>query len=181
MTRRTAPWKVLSSQTLLDVRYMNVERQRVELGSGTVIDDFHLVGSPDWAGVICVTDKQELVLVEQYRHGHGGVSLELPAGVIEPGEDPMVAAAREMEEETGYTADEVVSLWKTRPDPARHTHWAHFGFAKNAHVSREQRLDDTEDINVVLCPTRDLDAIVQTMVHATHVAALLFAAKKGLV
>lgn len=181
MTGRTKPWKILARQTLLDVRYMSVERQRVELGSGAIIEDFHLVGSPDWAGVVCVTEKQELVLVEQYRHGHGGVSLELPAGVIEPGEDPMLAAARELEEETGYTASEIVPLWNTRPDPARHTHWAHFGFAGGARLARAQQLDVTEDISVVLRPTRDLDAIIHSMVHATHVAALLFAAKKSLI
>jgi 8-oxo-dGTP pyrophosphatase MutT (NUDIX family) len=118
-------------------------------------------------------------LVEQYRHAHGGWSLELPAGVIESGEDPMVAALRELGEETGYGAPHIEPLWTTRPEPARHRQWAHFGVAQGARLERARALDATEDVRVVLRPLRDFDQILAEMVHALHVGALLLALRRG--
>lgn len=173
-------WKVLDEQYALNSDYLKVLLQRVEVEPGTVIDDFHLLRSPSWAACVCLTEAEELVLVEQYRHGHGGTSLELPAGVIDPGEVPLEAARRELEEETGYSPAELVPLWKVRPEPARHDQWAHIAFARGARPSGVQKLDEAERIRIVLRPAAELDAILEQMVHATHVGALLLAARRGL-
>lgn len=173
-------WKVLDEKYALNSDYLKVLLQRVEVEPGTVIEDFHLLRSPSWAACVCLTEDQQLVLVEQYRHGHGGSSLELPAGVIDPGETPLEAAKRELEEETGYTATDFTPLWKVRPEPARHDQWAHIAFARGARLLGQQKLDETERIRIVLRPVAELDAIVEQMVHATHVGALLLAARRGL-
>jgi 8-oxo-dGTP pyrophosphatase MutT (NUDIX family) len=139
-----------------------------------------LLKAPPWVGVVCLTRDQELVLVRQYRHGHGGTSLELPAGVIDREEDIVVAARRELEEETGFEAEDMAPLWRVRPEPARHDQWAHFCLARGASRKRAQRLDDTEHIEVVTRPLGDLDDIISEMVHGPHVAALLLAERRGL-
>jgi len=119
------------------------------------------------------------VLVSQYRHGHKGTSLELPAGIIDPGEEELSGAARELREETGYVSDEIAPLWKIRPEPARHDQWAYFAIAKNARRAQAQDLDSTEDIRVVTRPLAELDSVLEEMVHGVHVAALLLAARRG--
>jgi len=176
----TRSWKTLDSELILDRKWLRVRRDRVLTGAGVVIDEFHVIESAPWAAVVCVTGERELVLVEQYRHGHRGPSLELPAGVLEPGEAPLAAAVRELREETGYEPGHVQELWSVRPEPARHEQWAHFALATGARLVRSQALDATEEVTVVRRPLSELDAIVGEMVHGLHVAALLLAARRGL-
>lgn len=173
------PWTTLESQLLLDRRWLRVRSDRVRTAAGVVIEEFHVIESVPWAATVCVTEGRELVLVEQYRHGHGGPSLELPAGVLEPAEDPLAAAQRELREETGYEAADWTALWRVRPEPARHEQWAHFAVARGARLGKSQTLDATEDIAVVLVPLAELDEVLTKMVHGLHVAALLLAERRG--
>ena len=173
------PWKVDSSEMLIETSYLAVEKQVVTVANGTVIDGYHIIHSPDRAATIAVTEENELLLVRQYRHAYGGTSLELPAGTFEKGEDPITAASREFEEETGYSSDDFELLWSDRPEPVRHMQKAHFVVAKNIKKAGAQNLDDTEEIDVVLRPLSELDAIVSEMIHGMHIAALLLAVRKG--
>src|SRR5882672_10379867 len=92
-------WQVLSEITLIAQRWLEVREQRVRLANGHEIERFHLIKGPDWAGVLCLTEAREVVLVRQYRHGIAGPSLELPAGVLDGAEEPLAAARRELLEE----------------------------------------------------------------------------------
>jgi 8-oxo-dGTP pyrophosphatase MutT (NUDIX family) len=174
------PWTVLSTTKVLDARYLRVHREEVTTGSGVLLNDFHVIESPSWAAVICLTTANELVLVRQYRHGRGGTSLELPAGIIEPGEPPQEAAARELLEETGYRASEITPLWEICPEPARHRQRAHFFFARASDEVETLALEVGEDVEVELRSVQELDDIVREMVHGLHVGALLLAARKGI-
>lgn len=179
-TRVLTPWRTLHSEAAFAGRFLEVHREHVTTGSGFVIPDYHVIRSPSWAAALCVTENQELVMVRQYRHGHEGFSLELPAGVIEPGEDPGLAAARELLEETGYQAETLVPFWQIRPEPARHRQTAYFSFGRRAKLVRPQALDASEDIRVELHPVAELDRIIEEMAHGLHVAALLWAERRGL-
>lgn len=174
------PWEVLSSRTVLERKWLTVREDRVRTGAGVLIDEFHVVESPPWAGIICLTEARELVLVEQYRHGHAGLSLELPAGVVEQRENMLEGARRELREETGFLSDDWHALWKLRPEPARHSQWAEFFVARQARRVREQELDATEELRVLTRPISELDQILEQMVHGIHVGALLLAARRGL-
>lgn len=175
-------WKVLSRKSILERRWLAISEQRVQLPNGTIIDEFHVLDCPSWSAVIAVTATQELVLVEQYRHGLGRVSLELPAGVIDPGEQPGDSAVRELREETGYAAERWQPLVELAPEPSRATHRAHFFVATDAYQLGAAQPEPSEVIRVKLIPVHTVFDCIDSgeIVHAAHVAAILLAARRGL-
>jgi 8-oxo-dGTP pyrophosphatase MutT (NUDIX family) len=176
------PWRVQSSRTLVERRWLTVREQRIELPHGGTIDEFHLIEGPDWACAVAVTDEGGVVFVDQYRHGAGRASRELPAGVIDEGETAEQAAIRELREETGFVADRWAPLFAGSPEPARNRSRAHFFVGTGARRVTDQALDASESIaTVVLTPEEIVAAIDDgTILHAAHVAAILLAARRGL-
>jgi 8-oxo-dGTP pyrophosphatase MutT (NUDIX family) len=177
------PWQVLDSKLLISERWLQLREDRVRLSNGHEIDRFHVIHGPDWASVLCVTDASEVVLVRQYRHGITRASLELPAGVIEPHETPEEAARRELVEETGYEADDWVSIQSVSTEPARHTTQAHFFCARGARRVRPPAPEETEVLELVTVPVADLARLATdgSIVHGVHVGAILAALSRGLV
>ena len=181
--RPLAPWQVLSRRTLVSRRWLEVHEDRVRLANGRELAEFHVIDSPHWAAVLCVSKDDEVVLVRQYRHGIQGESLELPAGVIEPDEEPLAAAKRELGEETGYSAERWEPILSVATEPSRHTVRAHFFCALGATPAVERALDESEDIEVVRVPRQELFGLIESgrIVHGVHVGAILYAAQRGLI
>ena len=177
-----AAWHVLTDVSLISHRWLEVREQHVRLANGHEIERFHLIQGPHWASVLCLTRDRHVVLVRQYRHGLGGPSLELPAGVIEPSEAPIDAARRELREESGFEAEAIEELMSLAPEPARNTTRAHFFFARGAVRVSDQALDSGEDLEVVLVPAAELLELIDhgQIVHAVHIAAILSAWRRGL-
>lgn len=90
--------------------------------------DFIVLDSYQWVNIIPITAQREVILVEQYRHGSDSIELEIPAGLIEPGEAPINAAMRELKEETGYVSnEECIALGRSAPNPAfLNNYWPSF-------------------------------------------------------
>lgn len=177
-----AAWEIITDTALVSRTWLEVREQRVRLANGNEIEQFHLIKGPPWAAVLCLTADRQVVLVRQYRHGFGGASLELPAGVIEPTEAPIDAARRELLEESGFEALSIEPLLAMVPEPARHSTRAHFFFAHTAGVAMAQQLDHSEDLEVVLVPAAELLELIDQghIVHAAHIAAILLAGRRGL-
>ncbi|HEU5075140.1 MAG TPA: NUDIX hydrolase, partial [Polyangiaceae bacterium] len=175
-------WQVLESRYLVERPWLSLRQDRVMTGHGTNIDEFHVLEVPTWACVCCIDENGCLVLIRQYRHGIGRVTLELPAGVIESSETPLEGARRELLEETGYTSDDWTALPTLAPEPARHTNHAHCFVARHARRTGQQNLDEVEDLAVELFPASDLMRRIEAgeITHAVHVAALLWAKQRGL-
>jgi 8-oxo-dGTP pyrophosphatase MutT (NUDIX family) len=182
MSPRT-PWEVLSSRLLLERRWLKIRALHVRLANGHELDEFHLLESPEWASVVAVTADSRVVMVRQYRHGAGRSSLELPAGVIDGEEQPLCAAQRELEEETGFVAREWHPLMAVNPEPARHRTRAHFFVALGAEPKGTSRLEPAEVLGVELLPQTELMQRFEAgdIVHGVHVGAILLAARRGFI
>ncbi|HEY4106437.1 MAG TPA: NUDIX hydrolase [Polyangiaceae bacterium] len=175
-------WQVLSDSAIIEQRWLEVREQRVRLANGHEIERFHLVKGPSWAAVLCLVEERDVVFVRQYRHGLGAASLELPAGVLDGAEEPIAAARRELREETGFEAAHFEALLELAPEPSRNTARAHFFFARGGARVAGQALDHSEELEVVLVPKHEVFDLIAngTIVHAAHVAAILFAERRGL-
>jgi ADP-ribose pyrophosphatase len=171
-------WTVLDTVPLISAPpWLRVSRERVQLPSGHLIDDFYRVDLPDFAVAVPLTPDGYLVLVRGYKHGVGRVCLGAPSGMIDPGEEPQAAAARELLEETGYVAAEWQALGHCVVDANRCCGTAHLFLARDAvQAERPRNPDPGEDLAVELvAPTRFLAAV-----QSGEVAMLGTAAAVGL-
>ena len=177
-----APWRAENSRVLVESPWIRLRAERCVTRRGAVLDPFYLIDYPDWVHVAAFDDEDRLLLVRQYRHGAKAVSLELPGGCMDPHEtDPIAAGARELLEETGYTAATIRRLAKLSPNAALQTNGLHILLAFGARLAQVQRLDATEDIVVEPTPWREAArlALSGEMIHAPHVGLLLMALAKA--
>ena len=150
-------WKTINSQLVFDNPWCRVRQDEVELPNGAIIDDYFVNVRPDIVLVLAVTQNREIVFVRQYRHGVGQILLELPGGSLDSQtENSLTAAARELEEETGYVAEQMVQLATLYDNPVKDTNKIYLILAEPAHPSGRQQLDVTEDVEIVLIPVEDV-------------------------
>jgi ADP-ribose pyrophosphatase len=111
-------WTVVQTEFLQDCRVFSVSRLHARSPHTGQSHPFFCIDSPEWVNVVPITPQGEVVMIRQYRHGSSEVTLETPGGLVDPGEQPVEAAARELLEETGYRARELSSLGEINPNPA---------------------------------------------------------------
>jgi 8-oxo-dGTP pyrophosphatase MutT (NUDIX family) len=126
------------------------------------VGTFTLLECGDWVNVVALTEDGDghaaLLMVRQYRFGGRQVALEFPGGVIEPGEDTLEAAKRELLEETGYTAGRWEKLGDINPNPSFMVNRTHTWLARDLRLSAAQNLDANEIIDVHVVPVAELQA-----------------------
>ena len=114
-------WKEISRSTVYDGRIFTAETVVRESYDGKTAS-FTVLNAPDWVNIIAPVTGSDgvplFLMVRQFRQGSGRLTVEFPAGTVEPGEDPLAAAAREFEEETGWRADRYRLLGFCNPNPA---------------------------------------------------------------
>jgi 8-oxo-dGTP pyrophosphatase MutT (NUDIX family) len=169
---RGKPWREIKRERLLDCRIFTVERSVVESPVDGRSHDYFLVESRDWVQIIPLTPAREVVMVRQYRHGPADFVLEIPGGLVDDGEEPAVAAARECLEETGYRVGRLHALGSLNPNPALHSHRLHAFYAQDAVPVAEIQNTGTEQTEVELVP---LDRIAE-MLRAGRIDHALVAA-----
>jgi ADP-ribose pyrophosphatase len=155
-------WKLLGSIDISDHRIFRVRHDLYRIEPSGLERDFVVLDCPDWVNVIPVTDDGQVVFVRQFRHGTREVSLEVPGGVIEPGETPEAAAIRELLEETGYAPESIKPLGFVYPNPAIQGNRSHTFLAEGCHLAAEPRPDTFEHIEVVLHPLSNIPAMIRS-------------------
>jgi ADP-ribose pyrophosphatase len=175
-------WRRERSEQVADCRVFNVRRDYSTDPRDGRAHDFYVIEAPDWINVIPLTDDGRVILIEQYRHGTGEISLEIPGGMIDAGESPQDAAARELLEETGYEASRVVLLGKTRPNPALQDNWIHTFVARGLRYRHEPLNAGTEQTIVRLVPLEKIPALVEEgkITHALVVVGFHWLGLAGL-
>ncbi|HEY1694434.1 MAG TPA: NUDIX hydrolase [Polyangiaceae bacterium] len=146
------PWRRRRVEAVGAYRVFDVKRLELEDGQGAARGDAFVFECRDWCNVIALTPEDEVVLVWQYRFGTDAMSLEIPGGVVDPGEAPDHAAKRELLEETGYVADGVELLLVVEPNPALQGNRCHTFVARGARPTAATAFDAQEELETVLVP-----------------------------
>lgn len=149
-------WKELSSKEILKAhvfRYIQKVRQTPD---GKKEGTFDVLHCANWINILAFDEKERLIMVKQYRHGTDEISLELPAGVIDPNESALDAAKRELQEETGYSSKDWQEIGVLKPNPAFIDNTCTFFLAKDCKKTHETNFDYFEEIETHLY---DLDEV----------------------
>ena len=162
-------------RTLVETWMFRLRRERFRSRASGKVHDFFVAHLADGVQVIAVTAAQQVVLVRQFRAGTRRDSLETPGGLLEPGEDPCEAGARELLEETGYAGDAPERLGTLWPNPALLTMGITTIVIQNARRVAEPRPDPSEELDVELVPVQEIPAMIRAgrIDHAMVVAGLL--------
>ena len=150
MFKLIAKWKTLGEEKAADLKIFEAYfKERLNPNTGQR-GKFVVLDSNDWVNIIPVTSEGKIVMVQQYRHGTDEITLELPGGFVNSGEEPLQGAMRECVEETGYEGEnDAIFLGKNRPNPAYQSNTCHTYLWKNCTLKHEQNLDGHEDINIL--------------------------------
>ncbi|MDX2185875.1 MAG: NUDIX hydrolase [Opitutaceae bacterium] len=174
-------WKKLGESTLAATRIFDLRTARYHHPVRQVERDFYVVHSRDWVNVLALTTDNQLVLVNQFRFGVDTFSLEIPGGVIEVGEDPVVAGVRELEEETGFIGQNPKLIASVHPNPAIMSNRCHLVLVEQCQRVSSQAWDTDEEIQVSTAPIDDVFRWVAEgkITHSLVLNALLFLKLKG--
>lgn len=156
------PWKTLSRRPILThSRYLSVEEHAVELPDGRIIPDWPWMITPDYVNVAAVTEDLRFVCFRQIKYAVNGISLAPVGGYLEPGENPLAAAQRELREESGYAAADWVDLGQYVVDGNRGCGTAYLFLARKAWVATEPNADDLEEMQLVLLSRAEVEAALR--------------------
>ena len=171
-----ADWKLKQTKPLNDYRIFRTRSDIRESPRTGKEHEFYVIESPDWVNIAAVTEDDNLVFIRQFRHGISGSTLEIPGGMVDDGEEPVISAKRELLEETGYDSDEFIEIGMVHPNPAIFNNVCYTFLAKSAKKISEPVFEGSEDIATILHPISDIKKLIKTgqITHSIVINALYF-------
>jgi len=174
-------WKDISKEAIYSGPVFTVFEKLSEGPEGR-LGKFSVIEASDWAVVVPLVRSSaspEFLMVRQYRHGSDRPSLEFPGGVVEKGEEPMAAAARELAEETGWASDTILHAGTVFPNPAIQSNHFHVFLALDPKPSVDRNLDEHEVVDALLVPTSSvMNGMGEGELSHALMATALFLAEK---
>ena len=169
-------WPRLKSRRLHDYRIFESVVETARSPRTGKAHDFFILESANWVNVIALTQKNEVVLIKQYRHGTRRVELEIPGGLINQRESPVHAGRRELREETGYDSPDARVIGEVAPNPAFQRNTCYTVLVRNARKVCETQFDCSEDIAVDLSPLKVIRSLLRRgkIQHSLVVVAFLW-------
>jgi 8-oxo-dGTP pyrophosphatase MutT (NUDIX family) len=140
------PWLRLKSETVLSDRWLTLRADDCQLPSGARLSRYYVLEENDWVQIFALAADARVLTVTQFRYAGNAVCMELPGGIVDPGETPLAAARRELLEETGFAAASWTQVASVFANPARQTNRLHVFLAEDLDAGGEQNLEPSEEI-----------------------------------
>lgn len=159
MTQQKRLWEIISSRQVLNTPFLKIRCEELALPDGSTLDEYYIIENRGWVGIVPVTEDGRIIINKQYKHGIGKEVLEFPAGGIDEDEaDPLLAAHRELMEETGYSVDNdkitLLSHMIANPTNASTEIWWYL--ARDVRLTGEKKIDPAEVIENILVTPQEL-------------------------
>ena len=173
-------WEKLDSKYLVQEKWATLRIDKCKMPDGTLIDDYYVLEYPDWVNAVALTENNEVIIIQQYRHAAGEVILEIPGGCIDPGESPEEAVRRELLEETGYAFESIEPLSTLYANPSTSANKTFSFLAKGGKKVQEQHLDGREEILIEVVSIEQLKQLLfdNQFTQALHASAVFYALNK---
>lgn len=173
-------WKTLSSSYIHKGPWATLRTDRCEMPGGHIVEDYYVLEYSNWVNAVAITGDNKILMVHQYRHAAGIVSLEIPGGVIDDGELPEQAIRRELLEETGYQFDNFELLCTIYANPSTANNHTYCYLAKGGKKVQSQHLDEQEEIIVETFTIAEIKQLLaeNKIAQALHCTGLFYALQK---
>jgi len=173
MSEKVETWKRISSEGIADCRVFKVREDLCERSSDGKTSTFFVLENPDWVNIIALTKTQEVVLIEQFRHGTGEIILEIPGGMVDENESAETAARRELLEETGYSSNDFILLGRSHPNPAIQSNKLYHFLALDCEKTHETAFDEHESLATKLVSLSEITNLIEAekITHSLVLAA----------
>lgn len=173
-------WTVLKSAYIHKGPWATLRTDKCEMPDGRIVDQYYVLEYPNWVCTVALTDENKVLMVRQYRHAAGIVSLEIPGGVIDGDEAPADAIRRELLEETGYQFDDIELLATIYPNPSTANNQVYCYLSKGGVKVQEQNLDEHEELIVEQYTIAEVKQLLaENMIpQALHCTALFYGLSK---
>lgn len=171
-------WKLLSSDYLYKDTWLTARRDRCEMPDGRIVDPYYVMEYPDWVNATAFTKEGNILMIRQYRHALGAVTVEIPGGCIDAEDpDPESAMKRELLEETGYVFNKLTPLGTISANPSTNSNITHLFLAEEGEKVQGQHLDPNEEIEVFSYTPEDVMQLLteRQIMQSLHVSCLFYA------
>jgi len=171
------PWQKLGTRAIADFHIFKLRGDRKISPRTGAEHEFYVLDSRDWVNVVALTADQQMVMIEQYRHGSNTVELEIPGGVMDPHEtSPVATAVRELREETGFEGEHARILGSVFANPAIMSNTCYTVVIENCRCVHPVQFDQGEDLATCMVPVADVPGLVAAgkIQHSLVVVALYF-------
>lgn len=173
---RPQPWSVERSRDIVHDPWLRLRADDCVRPDGTLTAPYYVIDAAPWVSILAMHGDR-VIVVDEYHHGAGIVGHGLPGGAVERGEDPIVATVRELEEETGFRARDVVELGSGWANWGNHTNRVHYMYVKETERGGQRAAQEVAEINVILQPIATV-LEVGYLAQSFHVAHLFFARER---
>lgn len=173
-------WKTLSSKYLSKHIYFTAREDRCEMPNGQIVDPYFVVELPVSVCAMAITENNEVILLQQYRHPLKETILEIPGGFVDKGESSEKAMVRELLEETGYAFSTISFVARVAANPGVLDNYTDLYLATGGKKVAAQHLDASEEIEIKLF---SVDAVREMLKknefkQALHATCLFYAFEK---
>lgn len=169
------PWSTVATKPLGDFRIFSLRSEEKLSPRTNLPHEFFIIDCVDWVNVVPVTPNNELVMIEQFRHGSNTVELEIPGGTMDASDaSPLATGVRELREETGYEGDNARIIGQVFSNPAIMSNRTYTVLVQNCRLQHPIQLDSGEDLVTRLVPVSEIPDLVRggKIRHSLVVVAL---------